>query len=53
MDNMIENYVVYLKFLDDKINKFFEKQQPYVNFNPIIPLKINKINKILKGVTCS
>lgn len=27
---MIENYKVYLKFLDEKLAKFFEKQKPYI-----------------------
>lgn len=27
---MIENYVAYLKFLDEKFNRFFEKQKPYI-----------------------
>lgn len=27
---MIANYLMYLKFIDNKINNFFEKQKPYI-----------------------
>lgn len=27
---MLENYLLYLKFLDKKLSKFFEKQKPYI-----------------------
>ncbi len=27
---MLENYLVYLKFISEKLNKFFEKQKPYI-----------------------
>ena len=27
---MLKNYLGYLKFIDEKLNKFFEKQKPYI-----------------------
>ena len=27
---MLENYVLYLRFMEQKLNKFFEKQKPYI-----------------------
>lgn len=29
-NTMIENYVTYLKFLDEKFNRFFKKQTPFI-----------------------
>ena len=27
---MLENYIIYLKFLENKLTKFFDKQKPYI-----------------------
>ena len=27
---MLKNYLNYLRFVNDKLNKFFEKQKPYI-----------------------
>lgn len=29
-NTMIENYITYLKFLDEKFNRFFKKQPPFI-----------------------
>ena len=27
---MLQNYIAYLKFIDEKLQKFFERQKPYI-----------------------